>query len=111
MGRSPKARVNVRTSPMGTRPSSLPKVRLGVESDKDPLLNGGFGDPPLGKIASRDLNNKRLKEALIEVSIPMPTKILRKGWRVTHPNMCIAVDCDANSANIGRWFQFVSYSL
>lgn len=112
MGRVLRARTNVRSSPLATRPLLSTKVRLGIESDKDPLFNGGLnGGKVVRKGAARDLNNKRIKDALIAIAGPKPARMEKEGYRITPVDMCIAVERDADASKIGCWFQGVSCTL
>lgn len=112
MGRVLRARTNVRSSPLAVRALVSTKVRLGIESDKDPLFNGGLsGGEVVGKGAARELNNKRIKDALISIAGPKPARKAKEGYRVTAVDMCIAVDRNADASKIGCWFQGVSCVL
>lgn len=109
MGRVLRARTNIRSSPLAARPLILTKVRLGIDSDQDPLFNGSLdGGKVLGKGAARELNNRRLKNALIAIAGPRPARKERGGYRITAVDMCIAVDREADASKIGSWFQGVS---
>jgi hypothetical protein len=108
MGRIPTARANTRVSPMGRRPITPSKYRLGVESDQDALFNGSLGGPTLGKTEARNANNKRLENALIAIAVPKPAQVPTEGRKISLVEMCIATQRESDVSKIGCWFQKVS---
>lgn len=109
MGCTRTTRANIRASPIVTRPITPAKIYLGVEANKDPLLNGALSGRRIGKAAARECNNERLKNALIQLAVPKPERQERPGYKVMAVDMCIAVHRQTDTSNIGRWFQMVRF--